>query len=405
MTIQDPATDVLEWMIDLYDLICFELIIIVSIILVLLLSILYLPIHSDDESHYSQRSFSHSTELEVFWTIVPALLLISLAYPSFNLLYALDEDFDYTDLFIKIIGHQWYWTYEYHYKYDDFKFDSYMVNDYYHMSGRFPYMGQEIGMTSKRYSYHRLLEVDNRLFLPVDSRVVLLITSADVLHSWTVPSFGIKVDACPGRLTKATLIPKRIGLYFGQCSEICGINHGFMPIVVQVVKPFSFDFMHSIRYREFIDNFQKAASKVYRPTRAEQLYRQERYRIFGFAYDMQTDYVDGEPRENKAIKPMTEEHRKIFYRTRELEARKKEILETEKEDRSSGYELELYEIDTEINELNRETRELQKIVDDYYTKHPIHADLIKRLRKYDKPDWLFKNEEDKVDWYKDNDRE
>lgn len=233
--IQDPATENLEWMIDLYDLICFELIVIVSVVLMLLISLLYSPTHSYSNSNaqlrYSKKSFSHSTELEIFWTIVPAILLITIAYPSFNLLYALDEEFDYIEYAIKIIGHQWYWTYEYHIGYKDVKFDSYMV-DQKDLARFYPGL---LYTYSDDLRFTRLLEVDNRLILPAQAKIVLLITSADVLHSWTVPSFGVKVDACPGRLTKANLCIKRPGIYFGQCSEICGINHGFMPITVQAL--------------------------------------------------------------------------------------------------------------------------------------------------------------------------
>lgn len=228
VTIQDPATDVLEWMIDLYDLICFELIIIVTIILFLLLNILIFNNHHDDKIRYSQRTFSHSTELEVFWTVIPALLLISIAYPSFNLLYALDDDFEFTDYAIKIIGHQWYWTYEYTTNYFDINYDSYILSE----DATFD---DSDNATEYKPSSHmlRLLSVDNRLHVPIRSNIQLLITSADVLHSWAVPSLGIKVDACPGRLTRATLVIKRAGIFYGQCSEICGINHGFMPIVIE----------------------------------------------------------------------------------------------------------------------------------------------------------------------------
>jgi cytochrome c oxidase subunit 2 len=217
MTTQDPATEIFEGMLDLYDLICFELVIVLSIIFTLLLSICKMPMHYSN----SQRTFSHSTELEVFWTVVPALLLITIAYPSFTLLYALD-DLTVPSLTIKIIGHQWYWSYEIHGVdlTDDISFDSYMISTPDLVEGQF-----------------RLLEVDNRLYLPTNTHIRLLITSADVLHSWTIPSFGIKVDACPGRLNQASLFIKRSGIYFGQCSEICGINHGFMPIVVVAAHP------------------------------------------------------------------------------------------------------------------------------------------------------------------------
>jgi heme/copper-type cytochrome/quinol oxidase subunit 2 len=229
MTIQDPATDVLEWMIDLYDLICFELIVVVTIVLFLLLNILFINIHHDSKDRYSQRSFSHSTELEVFWTIIPALLLISIAYPSFNLLYALDDDFEFTDYAIIITGHQWYWTYEYQIDDSFINYDSYILSD----DNILDYPDDRHEGYNLSPHMLRLLAVDNRLHLPIRSNIQLLITSADVLHSWTVPSLGIKVDACPGRLTRATLVIKRAGIFYGQCSEICGTNHAFMPIVIE----------------------------------------------------------------------------------------------------------------------------------------------------------------------------
>lgn len=214
-TTQDPATDVMEWMVDFYDLIMVDLIAIVFLILYLLTLLIFDPKHHKK----ANKAFSHSTPLEIFWTIVPAVILIGIAYPSFNLLYALD---DLTDpvVTLKVIGHQWYWSYEQ----EDGElgtsrhFDSYMV----------PTDDLNRGM-------FRLLEVDNRVILPVRTHIRVLVTSADVLHSWAVPSLGLKIDACPGRLNQATLFIKRQGIYFGQCSEICGVNHGFMPIVVMGV--------------------------------------------------------------------------------------------------------------------------------------------------------------------------
>jgi cytochrome c oxidase subunit 2 len=210
MTIQDPATTLLEWMTSFYDLLFLDILIIICIIFELLLALII------NSSHHTnaKRHFSHSTELEVFWTIIPALILLTIAYPSFNLLYALD---DLTDpaITVKIVGHQWYWSYEYNILNTQVAFDSYILNTSDLVIGMF-----------------RLLEVDNRVVLPTRTHIRLLITSADVLHSWAVPSFGIKVDACPGRLNQASLFIKRPGLFFGQCSEICGVNHGFMPIVI-----------------------------------------------------------------------------------------------------------------------------------------------------------------------------
>lgn len=220
---QDPATEVMEWMLNFYDLIMVDLIIIVGIIFYLV----YLLIFDTTHHFNANKAFSHSTPLETFWTVVPAMILVGIAYPSFTLLYALD-DLTNPVFTVKIIGHQWYWSYEQASNLDTqdtqyFNYDSYIL----------PTDDLELGML-------RLLEVDNRVLLPLKTHIRLLITSADVLHSWAIPSLGIKVDACPGRLNQSTVYIKRPGLYFGQCSEICGVNHGFMPIAI-VVPPFCFN--------------------------------------------------------------------------------------------------------------------------------------------------------------------
>lgn len=176
----------------------------------------------------------HAPTLEIIWTIIPAVILIFVAIPSFSLLYSMDEIVEPL-LTIKVIGHQWYWSYEFldpnilfklYYKNSADEtanvdldvtcaFDSYMVAD------------DDLVDTSKR-----LLEVDNKLYLPIETNIRVLVTSADVLHCWAVPSLGVKLDACPGRLNQTALYMKRPGTFYGQCSEICGINHAFMPIAV-----------------------------------------------------------------------------------------------------------------------------------------------------------------------------
>nr|WIF29410.1 cytochrome c oxidase subunit II [Atelerix albiventris] len=155
-------------------------------------------------------------EIETVWTILPAVILILIALPSLRILYMMDEVNDPT-LTIKTMGHQWYWSYEYS-DFEDLFFDSYMI----------PTSDLEPGM-------FRLLEVDNRVILPTDTTIRALISSEDVLHSWAVPSLAIKTDAIPGRLNQATLMITRPGLYYGQCSEICGANHSFMPITIEAV--------------------------------------------------------------------------------------------------------------------------------------------------------------------------
>jgi len=175
----------------------------------------------NENTNKTAMLFTHSNLLEIIWTIIPAVILLIISIPSFSLLYSLDEVID-PSITVKIIGHQWYWTYEmsdFNDKEVFLKYDSYMMS------------ADDLTLGS-----FRLLEVDNRLVLPINKHIRLLITSADVLHCWAVPSLGVKIDACPGRLNQASLFIKRVGTFYGQCSEICGVNHGFMPITVRSVK-------------------------------------------------------------------------------------------------------------------------------------------------------------------------
>jgi len=168
----------------------------------------------------SHKFLIHGTTIELIWTITPALILVGIAIPSFKLLYLMDEVID-PAITIKVVGHQWYWSYEYSdYATQDgssIVFDSYMV----------PEEDLELGDL-------RLLEVDNRVVVPSHTHVRMIVTSADVIHSWAVPSLGVKVDAIPGRLNQLSFLANREGVFYGQCSEICGLQHAFMPIAVEV---------------------------------------------------------------------------------------------------------------------------------------------------------------------------
>lgn len=215
--IQDPATPYAEGMYGFHSF----LISIFFLVGVLVCWLLFYIIFSFNENVNTISSmFTHSSLLEIIWTLFPAIVLLIVAVPSFSLLYSLDELTD-PAISLKVVGHQWYWSYEisdFSFKEADIEFDSYMISSDDLTLGAF-----------------RLLEVDNRVILPVNTHIRVLITAADVLHSWAVPSFGLKVDACPGRLNQASLFIKREGVFYGQCSEICGVNHGFMPIVVKAV--------------------------------------------------------------------------------------------------------------------------------------------------------------------------
>lgn len=165
---------------------------------------------------------SHNTLLEVVWTAVPVLILVIIAIPSFKLLYYSDV-LPETKLTVKAIGHQWYWSYEYPDN-GDFTFDALMIPD-----------------TDLKPGQLRLLETDNRVVLPVGVDIRVQVTAADVLHSWAMPPFGVKVDAVPGRLNELWVHINEPGTYYGQCSELCGANHGFMPITIEAVTPEAYE--------------------------------------------------------------------------------------------------------------------------------------------------------------------
>jgi len=218
---QDPATPVMEGVINFHN----DLMIVVIGVGVFVGYVMWSTVYNFEQSvNPTPNRVQHGTRLEIIWTVTPAIILMFVAVPSFALLYSVDEIID-PEMTLKAVGHQWYWSYEYsdynHLTEENsgINFDSYLVADDDLEKGQF-----------------RLLEVDNRIVLPINTHIRVLITAADVLHSWAVPSFGVKVDACPGRLNQTTMFIKKPGVFYGQCSELCGTNHGFMPICVEAVE-------------------------------------------------------------------------------------------------------------------------------------------------------------------------
>lgn len=206
--LQDATSPIIEELLHFHD----HTLIIVFLISSLVLYIISLIL----TTKLTHTSTIDAQEVETVWTILPAIILISIALPSLRILYIIDE-INNPSLTVKTIGHQWYWSYEYT-DYEDLNFDSYIIPT------------QEL-----KPGELRLLEVDNRVVLPIEMTIRILVSSEDVLHSWAVPSLGLKTDAIPGRLNQTTLIATRPGLYYGQCSEICGSNHSFIPIVLEIV--------------------------------------------------------------------------------------------------------------------------------------------------------------------------
>nr|YP_007317561.1 cytochrome oxidase subunit II [Cnemaspis limi]ADY86098.1 cytochrome oxidase subunit II [Cnemaspis limi] len=203
---QDAASPIMEELLHLHD----HAMMVVFLISIFVLYIITLMI----QTPLTHTGTTDAQMMETIWTILPAIILALIALPSLRVLYLMDEVCN-PHLTIKALGHQWYWSYEYT-DYTDLAFDSYMVQT------------QDLHQGALR-----LLETDHRVVIPTDSPTRVLISAEDVLHSWAVPALGVKTDAIPGRLNQTTITTARPGLFFGQCSEICGSNHSFMPIVIE----------------------------------------------------------------------------------------------------------------------------------------------------------------------------
>jgi cytochrome c oxidase subunit 2 len=210
---QNRASPLIEQLIFFHDHALLILILITTLVGYFILSLV--------TNKFVNRYLLDGQIIEIIWTVLPAVILIILALPSLRLLYLIDETTE-PRITLKTVGHQWYWSYEYS-DFKDIEFDSYMMPSNDLEKGQF-----------------RLLEVDNRVVLPYLTQVRLLVTAGDVIHSWTIPSLGIKADAVPGRLNQLNVFFNRPGVFYGQCSEICGANHSFIPITVEAVNPADF---------------------------------------------------------------------------------------------------------------------------------------------------------------------
>nr|YP_009236822.1 cytochrome c oxidase subunit II [Bematistes alcinoe]AMJ17294.1 cytochrome c oxidase subunit II [Bematistes alcinoe] len=204
---QNSNSPLMEQIIFFHDHTLFILLMILMLVTYLMMKLFF--------NKFINRFLLEGQLIELIWTIMPAFTLIFIAFPSLRLLYLLDE-LNNPLITLKSIGHQWYWSYEYS-DFNNIEFDSYMLK------------------INQKFNNFRLLDVDNRIILPMNNQIRILVTSADVIHSWTIPSLGVKIDANPGRLNQTSFFMNRPGIFFGQCSEICGTNHSFMPIVIESI--------------------------------------------------------------------------------------------------------------------------------------------------------------------------
>ena len=220
LSFQEPATDLMSDIISFHSYILMPIITGISILVLSLL--LYIAFRFNSSRNHTASNTTHNTVVEILWTVIPVILLIIIAIPSFRLLYV-SETIPKADLTIKAIGNQWYWSYEYP-DYGDIVFDANMLND------------DELSDPKLR-----LLETDTQIVVPINKVVKLQITSNDVLHAWTIPAFGVKMDAVPGKLNETWFKANKEGIFYGQCSELCGPKHAFMPINVKVVSDKEFE--------------------------------------------------------------------------------------------------------------------------------------------------------------------
>lgn len=203
LNFQNRNSPLIEQLIFFHDHSILILILITNLVSYIIVSILY--------NNYNNYFLLSGQTIEIIWTIIPGIILLFIAFPSLKLLYLLEET-NKPLLTIKSIGHQWYWKYEY--SNFNLEFDSYITNN-------------------NENNNFRLLDTDNRIVIPFNQIIRILVTAADVIHSWTIPSLGIKVDATPGRLNQLNFLTNRSRIFFGQCSEICGANHSFIPITLE----------------------------------------------------------------------------------------------------------------------------------------------------------------------------
>lgn len=231
---QEAATPTMEQIDGFHDFVTIIATIIAVFVMVLLLIVIY---RFNEKSNPTPTTTTHHLPLEIAWTVIPIIILVVMAIPSFKLMYFADR-VDNPDMTLKIIGRQWYWSYEYP-DHGNFTFDANIVSE------------EDLAKDS---SLKRNMDTDERIVLPVGKKIQLLMTASDVLHNWAVPAFGIKLDTVPGRLNETWVQINKPGVYYGFCSELCGVNHAYMPITVEAVSPEAFE--------QWVKQAQKKYAKV-----------------------------------------------------------------------------------------------------------------------------------------------
>jgi|TARA_B100000315_G_scaffold243056_1_gene266021 cytochrome c oxidase subunit 2 len=236
---QPAASPTMERITDFHDGLLWVIFVIAAFVLGVMA---YACLRFRESKNPTPSRTTHNTLLELVWTAVPVIILVAIAIPSIKLIYSADRIED-ADMTLKAIGHQWYWTYEYP-DHGNFTFDANML-----------------AVDDLKDKSKRMMETDERIVLPVGKKIRLLITADDVLHNWAVPSFGIKLDAVPGKLNETWVQINKPGVYYGFCSELCGTNHSYMPIAVEAVSEDEF--------KAWVEKAKKKFARVDEPARDE----------------------------------------------------------------------------------------------------------------------------------------
>ncbi len=222
IAMREPASPVMERLFGFHN----SLLVLITVISLFVLGLMiWVCVRYRESANPEPSKTTHNNVLEVAWTAIPALILCVIGYVAWHHLYYMDDVDTDADMTIKVVGYQWYWNYEYP-DHGGFSFDSYMIKE---------------DDEAKPADYIRLLSVDNAIVVPVNTKVRVQITGGDVIHSWALPNFGLKTDAVPGLLNETWFTATKTGMFYGQCSELCGVGHGFMPINVRVVSQEEFE--------------------------------------------------------------------------------------------------------------------------------------------------------------------
>ncbi|MGL4635938.1 MAG: cytochrome c oxidase subunit II [Beijerinckiaceae bacterium] len=258
MGLQGSASEIMDFVASFHSAL-FWLITVISLFVLGLL--VYCVIKFNEKANPVPSKTTHHVGIEVAWTVIPVVILMAIVIPSFRLL-KMQEEIPPADVVIKVIGKQWYWTVEYAKDAGGFTFDAIMLDD--------KQIAAEIAKGKKKEEVPRLLAVDNEVVLPVGKVIRIQVTAADVLHAFAMPSFGVKRDAVPGRLNETWFKATKEGVYYGQCSELCGTNHAFMPMAIRIVSPAKYAEWQELAKKKYASTLDDGVVKVAGPVPAQQ---------------------------------------------------------------------------------------------------------------------------------------